>query len=54
VKLKRKINLIKGLKKRRIKLEKKTIYPKLRLNDEIENKPKLYKKAKKKNKKSKE
>jgi len=54
VKLKRKINLIKGLKKKEDQIRKKTIYPKLRLNDEIENKPKFYKKTKKKNKKSKE
>jgi hypothetical protein len=52
VKLKRKINLTKGLKtfkkiKRiRNKLKKKMTYHKLRLNDEIENKSKFYKKIK--------
>jgi hypothetical protein len=52
VKLKRKINLIKGQNKRikrmRIKL-KKIIYHKLGLNDEIENKSKFYKWFKNKN-----
>jgi hypothetical protein len=35
-------------KKKDDQIRKKIIYPKLRLNDEIENKPKFYKKAKKK------
>jgi hypothetical protein len=49
VKLKRKINLKKDhktIKKIRIKLKKITYY-KLRLNDQIENKLKFYKKIKK-------
>jgi hypothetical protein len=50
MKLKRKINLIKGLKKQKkmmIKLKKK--YYKLRLKYEIENKSKFYKNTKNKN-----
>jgi len=47
MKLKRKINLIKGLKKMMIKLKKK--YYKLRLKYKIENKSKFYKNNKNKN-----
>ena len=52
MKLKRKINLTKGLKtfkknqKNKEQIKKKMTYHKLRLNDEIENKSKFYKKIK--------
>jgi hypothetical protein len=52
--IKKKNQFNKRSKKKEDQIRKKTIYPKLRLNDEIENKPKFYKKTKKKNKKSKE
>jgi hypothetical protein len=53
MKLKRKVNLPKEIKKNnkkiRIKLDK-TTYSKLKLNDEIENESKFYKRTKNKNK----
>jgi hypothetical protein len=50
VKLKRKINLIKGQKNKKEDqiIKKKTIYHKFGLNDEIENHQNFYKKIKEK------